>query len=84
VPEPVPPVLLDPLVLVPVPDAPPEPIVPVFEVSIILVSDMVVSIMEVSIDAESPLPSPLLFELHAAKTIPVNARVIKALNFIVF
>jgi len=45
---------------------------------------MVVSIMEVSIDVESPLPSPLLFELHAAKTIPVNARVIKALNFIVF
>jgi hypothetical protein len=70
-------------VLVPVPDAPPEPIVPVLEVSIMLVSVMVVSIMDVSIDVESP-PSPLLFELHAAKTIPVNARVIKALNFIVF
>jgi hypothetical protein len=70
-------------VLVPVPDAPPDPIVPVLEVSVILVSVMVVSIIEVSVDVESPLPSLPPFELHAAKTIPVNATVISALNFIV-
>jgi hypothetical protein len=60
------------------------PVVPAPAVSVNDVSLIVVSIIAESVMAESEAPSPFLLELHAAKTIPENARIINGLNFIVF
>jgi hypothetical protein len=99
VPEPVPVPVPEPVVPLPVPVAPPvlgvpvpvpepvpvaPPVVPVPAVSVIEVSAIVESVIAVSVEAESEDPPPLLFELHAAKTIPENARIINGLKFIVF
>jgi hypothetical protein len=74
------PVVPDPVVPEPVV---PDPVVP-DPVSVIEVSLIVVSIIVESVMAESEAPSPFVLELHAAKTIPENARIIKGLKFIVF
>jgi hypothetical protein len=60
------------------------PVVAFPAVSVIEVSAIVESFIVVSLVAESEDPLPLLLELHAAKTIPENARIINGLKFIVF
>jgi hypothetical protein len=69
-----------------VPTPVPDPVVPAPPpaVSVIDVSAIVESIIDESALLESDDPLPLLLELHAAKTIPVNARIIKGFKFIVF